>query len=208
MRLVNNLNINNTFRALNLNTYVDPVEEKVVRVTNQNKDKITNILKENNGYGYTFIIDVNNYSRSLSMLVYKSDAFIRLNVDGKLPIPILFDIGSNRKAQAIYKYHENYSKEELQNMSTVAEVIKTSVLLSADSECLPDITKMLFNINDLRFIIDRFYLNLEDCSEKQKLAYFKGTHEVLARWKIQLYLKCLTEKERQALLEAGVLIGS
>ena len=208
MRLVKNLNINNTFRALNLNTYVDPHEEKVVRVTQENGDKIRSILKENEGEGYLFIIDASSFQSEVINEVYRSKAYINMMVNHVLPIPMLFALGSNRRAQVIYKYHEGYTREELTNMDTVSEVVKTCVMVTADGENIPDISKMLFNMNDLRYIVDRVYFNLEETSKQQKLRLFKGTHEVLARWKIQLYIRCESEEERQSLLEEGVLIGS
>lgn len=208
MRLVENLNINNTFRALNLNTYIDPHEEKVVRVTQENEDKIRSILKENDGEGYLFIIDASSSQPGIINDVYRSKAYINIMVERVLPIPMLFALGSNRRAQVIYKYHEGYTREELTNMDTVSEVVKTCVMVTADGESIPNISKMLFNMNDLRYIIDRVYFNLEETSKQKKMKLFKGTHEVLARWKIQLYIKCKSEEERQSILEEGVLIGS
>jgi hypothetical protein len=208
MRLVENLNINNTFRALNLNTYTEPLEEKVIRVTESNTRRIKRVLKENDGEGYTFIIDADSSQPNIINAVYGSKGRINMMVNSMLPIPMLFAMGSNRRAQVIYKYHEGYSHDELVNMATVAEVVKTCVVVAADGESLPDVTKLLFNVNDLRYIIDRIYFNLEDTNTNKKLKLFKNSHEVLARWKIQLYIKCESEEERQALLKDGVLIGS
>ena len=98
MRLVENLNINNTFRALNLNTYIDPHEEKVVRVTQENEAKIRSILNENEGEGYLFIIDASSSQPGVINDVYRSKAYINIMVERVLPIPMLFALGSNRRA--------------------------------------------------------------------------------------------------------------
>ena len=153
MRLVKNLNINNTFRALNLNTYVDPHEEKVVRVTQENGDKIRSILKENEGEGYLFIIDASSSQSEVINEVYRSKAYINMMVNHVLPIPMLFALGSNRRAQVIYKYHEGYTREELTNMDTVSEVVKTCVMVTADGENIPDtIYLRSFMLNNILLI--------------------------------------------------------
>ena len=57
MRLQRQLNIDNTYRVLNLNFFKYFKLSNVVIVTPQNKAQVLQALNDNNGTKYTFLVD-------------------------------------------------------------------------------------------------------------------------------------------------------
>lgn len=194
MRLQKQLNIDNTFRVLNLNFYNK--KRDYVKVNAKNKEKVLACLNDDQEHYY--VIDGTSDDLLLNHKVYKSQDHIIYVTNDLIPMNVFLSIGSNRKAIYMYRLH-NFSQAELDNMNTASEVGTTAIYVPNITE-ETRITPLLFDIEDARFIADRVYLEFDDdATQDFKEAYFDTLHEILARWTIQLYLSYSSEEEHQKL---------
>lgn len=194
MRLQRQLNIDNTFRVLNLNFY--DKKRDYVKVNAKNKEKVLACLNDDQEHYY--VIDGTSDDLLLNHKVYKSQDHIIYVTNDLIPMNVFLAIGSNRKAIYMYRLH-NFNQAELDNMNTASEVGTTAIYVPNITEDTR-ITPLLFDIEDARFIADRVYLEFnDDASQDFKEAYFDTLHEILARWTIQLYLSYSSEEEHQKL---------
>lgn len=194
MRLQKQLNIDNTFRVLNLNFYNK--KRDYVKVNAKNKEKVLACLNDDQEHYY--VIDGTSDDLLLNHKVYKSQDHIIYITNDLIPMSVFLAIGSNRKAIYMYRLH-NFSQTELDNMNTASEVGTTAIYVPNITEDTR-ITPLLFDIEDARFIADRVYLEFnDDATQDFKEAYFDTLHEILARWTIQLYLSYSSEEEHQKL---------
>ena len=194
MRLQRQLNIDNTFRVLNLNFY--DKKRDYVKVNAKNKEKVLACLNDDQEHYY--VIDGTSDDLLLNHKVYKSQDHIIYVTNDLIPMNVFLAIGSNRKAIYMYRLH-NFSQAELDNMNTASEVGTTAIYVPNITEDTR-ITPLLFDIEDARFIADRVYLEFNDgVTQDLKEAYFDTLHEILARWTIQLYLSYSSEEEHQKL---------
>lgn len=194
MRLQKQLNIDNTFRVLNLNFYNK--KRDYVKVNAKNKEKVLACLNDDQEHYY--VIDGTSDDLLLNHKVYKSQDHIIYVTNDLIPMSVFLAIGSNRKVIYMYRLH-NFSQAELDNMNTASEVGTTAIYVPNITEDTR-ITPLLFDIEDARFIADRVYLEFnDDATQDFKEAYFDTLHEILARWTIQLYLSYSSEEEHQKL---------
>lgn len=194
MRLQRQLNIDNTFRVLNLNFYNK--KRDYVKVNAKNKEKVLACLNDDQEHYY--VIDGTSDDLLLNHKVYKSQDHIIYVTNDLIPMNVFLAIGSNRKVIYMYRLH-NFSQAELDNMNTASEVGTTAIYVPNITEDTR-ITPLLFDIEDARFIADRVYLEFnDDVTQEFKEAYFDTLHEILARWTIQLYLSYSSEEEHQKL---------
>lgn len=194
MRLQRQLNIDNTFRVLNLNFY--DKKRDYVKVNAKNKEKVLACLNDDQEHYY--VIDGTSDDLLLNHKVYKSQDHIIYATNDLIPMSVFLAIGSNRKVIYMYRLH-NFSQAELDNMNTASEVGTTAIYVPNLTEDTR-ITPLLFDIEDARFIADRVYLEFNDgATQDLKEAYFDTLHEILARWTIQLYLSYSSEAEHQKL---------
>jgi hypothetical protein len=194
LRLQRQLNIDNTFRVLNLNFY--DKKRDYVKVNAKNKEKVLACLNDDQEHYY--VIDGTSDDLLLNHKVYKSQDHIIYVTNDLIPMSVFLAIGSNRKAIYMYRLH-NFSQAELDNMNTASEVGTTAIYVPNITEDTR-ITPLLFDIEDARFIADRVYLEFnDDATQDLKEAYFDTLHEILARWTIQLYLSYSSEAEHQKL---------
>lgn len=194
MRLQRQLNIDNTFRVLNLNFY--DKKRDYVKVNAKNKEKVLACLNDDQEHYY--VIDGTSDDLLLNHKVYKSQDHIIYATNDLIPMSVFLAIGSNRKVIYMYRLH-NFSQTELDNMNTASEVGTTAIYVPNITEDTR-ITPLLFDIEDARFIADRVYLEFnDDATQDLKEAYFNTLHEILARWTIQLYLSYSSEAEHQKL---------
>lgn len=194
MRLQRQLNIDNTFRVLNLNFY--DKKRDYVKVNAKNKEKVLACLNDDQEHYY--VIDGTSDDLLLNHKVYKSQDHIIYATNDLIPMSVFLAIGSNRKVIYMYRLH-NFSQAELDNMNTASEVGTTAIYVPNITEDTR-ITPLLFDIEDARFIADRVYLEFnDDATQDLKEAYFDTLHEILARWTIQLYLSYSSEAEHQKL---------
>lgn len=194
MRLQRQLNIDNTFRVLNLNFYNK--KRDYVKVNAKNKEKVLAYLNDDQEHYY--VIDGTSDDLLLNHKVYKSQDHIIYVTNDSIPMSVFLAIGSNRKAIYMYRLH-NFSQAELDDMNTASEVGTTAIYVPNITEDTR-ITPLLFDIEDARFIADRVYLEFnDDVTQDLKEAYFNALHEILARWTIQLYLSYSSEEEHQKL---------
>ena len=194
MRLQRQLNIDNTFRVLNLNFYNKKCD--YIKVNAKNKEKVLAYLNDDQEHYY--VIDGTSDDLLLNHKVYKSQDHIIYVTNDLIPMSVFLAIGSNRKAIYMYRLH-NFSQAELDNMNTASEVGTTAIYVPNITEDTR-ITPLLFDIEDARFIADRVYLEFnDDATRDLKEAYFNTLHEILARWTIQLYLSYSSETEHQKL---------
>ena len=194
MRLQKQLNIDNTFRVLNLNFYNK--KRDYVKVNAKNKEKVLACLNDDQEHYY--VIDGTSDDLLLNHKVYKSQDHIIYVTNDLIPMNVFLAIGSNRKVIYMYRLH-NFSQAELDNMNTASEVGTTAIYVPNITENTR-ITPLLFDIEDARFIADRVYLEFnDDVTQEFKEAYFDTLHEILARWTIQLYLSYSSEEEHQKL---------
>ena len=194
MRLQKQLNIDNTFRVLNLNFYNK--KRDYVKVNAKNKEKVLACLNDDREHYY--VIDGTSDDLLLNHKVYKSQDHIIYVTNDLIPMNVFLAIGSNRKVIYMYRLH-NFSQAELDNMNTASEVGTIAIYVPNITENTR-ITPLLFDIEDARFIADRVYLEFDDDTTQDfKEAYFDTLHEILARWTIQLYLSYSSEEEHQKL---------
>lgn len=194
MRLQRQLNIDNTFRVLNLNFY--DKKRDYVKVNAKNKEKVLACLNDDQEHYY--VIDGTSDDLLLNHKVYKSQDHIIYVTNDLIPMSVFLAIGSNRKVIYMYRLH-NFSQAELDNMNTASEAGTTAIYVPNITEDTR-VTPLLFDIEDARFIADRVYLEFNDgVTQDLKEAYFDTLHEILARWTIQLYLSYSSEAEHQKL---------
>ena len=110
----------------------------------------------------------------------------------------------------MYQIHSEFTKEQIKNVQTASMLCKTVVscpLLYPDGKA----KDILFSLWELRYVLDRVVLTFPKLKTKQlenrkeyyhynknikryelfskyKLQYYHNLHEVLARWRIQLWL--------------------
>ena len=198
MRLQRQLNIDNTYRVLNLNLE-KIIWDKLIRVVPENKDQVLQTLKEDNGKDYTYLVD---RDKSMDLLlnhkVFRSDGHLIYYSEGLIPTTVFTDIGTNRNSIYLYKYQE-FSRALVQNISK-ASIVGTTAIYLKDVPADLNTTKLIFALNDVRFIADRLYLDFKpEVTKEDKEAIFDQLHEILARWTIQLFLGWNDEAERDAL---------
>lgn len=198
MRLQRQLNIDNTYRVLNLNLE-KIIWDKLIRVVPENKDQVLQTLKEDNGKDYTYLVD---RDKSMDLLlnhkVFRSDGYLIYYSEGLIPTAVFTDIGTNRNSIYLYKYQE-FSRALVQNISK-ASIVGTTAIYLKDVPADLNTTKLIFALNDVRFIADRLYLDFKpEVTKEDKEAIFDQLHEILARWTIQLFLGWNDEAERDAL---------
>ena len=198
MRLQKQLNIDNTYRVLNLNFY-HPDHKKLIKVTSDKQEKIINLLHSDKKDEYTFIIDQDvSKDIQLNKLVYASKSHIIYYSRGIIPTMTFLDIGTNCHALFMYEL-QDFDKAILDNINTAAIVGAVAIYVP---HIKPDTDpySIIFKVNDVRFIADRLYLEFDnDVTTEEKEAFFDALHEVLARWTIQLYLKYKDNKEKEEL---------
>ena len=198
MRLQRQLNIDNTYRVLNLNLE-KIIWDKLIRVVPENKDQVLQTLKEDNGKDYTYLVD---RDKSMDLLlnhkVFRSDGHLIYYSEGLIPTAVFTDIGTNRNSIYLYKYQE-FSRSLVQNISK-ASIVGTTAIYLKDVPADLNTTKLIFALNDVRFIADRLYLDFKpEVTKEDKEAIFDQLHEILARWTIQLFLGWTDEAERDTL---------
>ena len=198
MRLQRQLNIDNTYRVLNLNLE-KIIWDKLIRVVPENKDQVLQTFKEDKGKDYTYLVD---RDKSMDLLlnhkVFRSDGHLIYYSEGLIPTAVFTDIGTNRNSIYLYKYQE-FSRALVQNISK-ASIVGTTAIYLKDVPADLNTTKLIFALNDVRFIADRLYLDFKpEVTKEDKEAIFDQLHEILARWTIQLFLGWNDEAERDAL---------
>ncbi len=194
MRLQKQLNINNTFRVLNINFFAKN-DFNIVKVLPKNKTKILESLNNTNDNLYWFDskypVDMELTQKIINhkpSLVYHTDSLVK--------IPTMLDIGTNRKAVYLYDVHR-FNDKEIKDIQT-ASICGVSALLLSDADHNTDMLDVLFSINDVRYLADRLYITFKpgvDLDYRIKL--FEHFHEILARWTIQLYIQCEDEKQKE-----------
>lgn len=199
MRLQRQLNIDNTYRVLNLNFFKYFKLSNVVIVTPQNKAQVLQALNDNNGTKYTFLVDPYiSMDLSLNHKVYGSNGKIIYHSKSLIPMSAFLDIGTNRKVIYVYDL-QDFSKELLQNIGKAA-IVGTVAIFADNIDTKVNPNKLIFEMNDVRFLADRFYMNFNpSVTIAEKEHFFDILHEVLARWTLQLFLSYNNEKEHQVL---------
>lgn len=199
MRLQRQLNIDNTYRVLNLNFFKYFKPSNVVVVTPQNKAQVLQALDDNNGANYTFLVDPYiSMDLLLNHKVYRSDGEIIYHSKSLIPTSAFLDIGTNRKVIYVYDL-QDFSQELLQNISK-ASIVGTVAIFADKIDTNVNPNKLIFEMNDVRFIADRLYMNFKpSVTIAEKEHFFDVLHEVLARWTLQLFLSYNDEEEYKVL---------
>lgn len=198
MRLRRQLNINNTYRVLNLNFFRD-ANPNTILVIPQNKNKIEKVLKKDNGKHTTFML-LNRESDDLLLnhQVYRSDAHIIYYTEDLIPTTVFLDIGTNRKVVYLYNLTD-FNQTQLKNINK-ASIMGTVGIYAGNINKNIKPSSLLFKLNDVRYVADRLYLDFKDgVSDKDKIYYFDQLHEVLARWTIQLFMDYTSPQEHEYL---------
>ncbi len=197
MRLQRQLNIDNTYRVLNLNFF--PKYRHWIKVCLKNQHKILKSLQENKGEKYTYYIDQQDCDDlRLIQLIFGSKGRIIYYTDEAIPISIFLKIGTNRKALYLYKL-QDFDKDLINNIET-ASICSTTAVYVPNVKASDNPFSYIFQANDVRFIADRMYIDFNSkVTPKQKEQFFDRVHEVLARWTIQLFISYNNEKEHQKL---------
>lgn len=197
MRLQRNLNIDNTYRVLNLNFF--PKHKDWIRVNFKNRDRVLETLHDNKGADYTYFIDQDKSDDlQLNQLVFGCAGKIIYYTRNVIPTTVFLKIGTNRKALYLYEM-QDFNKALIENINT-ASIVSTVAIYAPHVKVDANPFDYIFKANDVRFIADRLYFDFDSkVTIEDKEAFFDKVHEVLARWTIQLYLSYNNEKEKDKL---------
>lgn len=197
MRLQRNLNIDNTYRVLNLNFF--PKHREWIKVNYENRNKVLETLHDNKGKDYTYFIDQEKSDDlQLNQLVFGTEGRIIYYARNIIPTTVFLRIGTNRKSIYVYEM-QDFDKALIDNISTAA-IVSTVAIYAPHVKADTNPYEYVFKANDLRFIADRLYFDFESkVTPEEKEAFFDKVHEVLARWTIQLYLSYNDDKEKDKL---------
>lgn len=236
MRKVQALNINNSYRSLNLNTRLAYSQvQKVIQVTRLNEVELLDQIKNgtldkearyilyhfHNGIGELDTLNTQLMELGVPISYYTNDV---------APLHVLKGLANNSRGEVVYQLQKEFTPEQVKNVHTASQLCRTTV------DCpiiYPDIESksILFSMWDLRYLIDRIDLSFPALNTKQlrkqetkfytlspkdklfhlnqeaRLGYYIDLHEILARWKIQLWFICNTKEEMQLLEDKGELVS-
>ena len=231
LRKVQALNINNSYRSLNLNTRLDYDKvQKVIQVTRLNEDKILEQIK-NGTVDKDARYILYHFDKGIGENDTLNEKLMKLNVPISyytatvVPLHIIKGLANNKRGEAVYQIAKEFTSEQVKNVYMASQLCRTAVSCPL---VYPDIdaTSILFSMWDLRYIIDRLdlyfppilngsyqnsrqkYYDSTDgkrhfLNETYKLNYYVALHEVLARWRIQLWLVCDSKSEMTYLESEG-----
>lgn len=214
MRLIKQLNIGNTHRALNFNQFRAGTD-KFIKVCNQNKAQVEESLKKNKGKGNTYLIihDSVDEDTQLNKKVYKSKGIIIYYTATTIPIYTMLSMGTNQRLYLVYEYRNTFTKEQLLNIKTAFE-LSTVIIYIPHVDVSVSPYKYLFSVYDVRYIADAVYYdftpseydNIDNYIYYDKLPsakpelqkeFFNDSHEVLARWRLQMHLSYVNQTEKK-----------
>ena len=193
MRLRKQVNIDNTFRVLNLNFYDT---NNAIVLNKENLAKVDRALA--NQDKVTYVIDQFNSFTKQQRLIYDSDQRVILRTETVIPVHVFLDVGTNRKSYYVYELHD-FTQKELHNMQTASEVSTVAIEVNHINH-ETNLRELLFQLNDTRYIADQVLLNFDDETDTVFInAVFDYFHEILARWKLQLFIRMNDEKQKNRL---------
>lgn len=199
MRLRKQLNINNTYRVLNLN-FFNPDKHNIILVNDLNETKVKQSLKEKQSDAIYLIDQEKSSDLLLNHEVYQNgkDGHIIYYTKTTIPIDVFLDIGTNYKSTYFYNI-QDFSQSTVANINKASNVSTTAIYVPHIHSGF-DPLALIFQLNDVRFIANQVYLDFDkDVGIKEKEYIFDYLHEILARWTLQLYIRYYTEKEHQQL---------
>lgn len=192
MRLRKQLNINNTFRSLNLNFWVEPkiydLEDAQVELDKDN-------YKIKAGHLYNSKISEIDPAN-------KQKIYIEATEDTNYMIPIndMTRIGSNRNSY--YMYDINHIDYAVIKNIDLASAVATTVIKVDNVNSKTNLGHMLFDLYNVKYIANEMFISFEDLDDEQcVIDTFNYLHEILARWTIQLYLVVDTPERKQKLFD-------
>ena len=197
---VQDLNLNSTFKLLNFNEYLEHNERVLHINVPQERKQMESLLLTKEAQGYIFIVD-SSYSAKKIRRALDAGAYVKY-LTGSVSINLIFELGNSRNFEVLYKYHQNFTQEELINFNRARQVFRISMYMKVNPD--EDITKMLFNLNDARYLIERVYFDfttegLDELPLNYKVDFFGRIHEILARWHIQVHLSCNSLESQEKL---------
>ena len=198
MRLQKQLNINNTYRVLNINLFTKD-DFNIIKVLPNHKDQILESLNNTNDNVYWFDseypVDMDLNQKILNhkpALIYHTDSTVKLSN--------MLDVGTNRKAVYLYDVHK-FQDNEIKDIQT-ANICGVSALLLKDVDPNTNMLDIMFNLNDVRYLADRLYITFKpDVDLDYRIKVFEHWHEILARWTIQLYVQCENNNQKKQFQE-------
>lgn len=199
MRLRKQLNINNTYRVLNLN-FFNPDKHNLILVNTQNASKVKQALQENQSNIVYLIDQEKSTDLLLNHEVYQKGkaGHIIYYTKTTIPIDVFLDIGTNRKATYFYNI-QDFTQNTVANINKASNVSTTAIYVPHIHSGF-DPLALIYQLNDVRFIANQVYLDFDpDVGIKEKEYIFDYLHEILARWTIQLYIRYYNNKEYQQL---------
>lgn len=198
MRLRKQVNIDNTFRVLNLNFYDT---NSAIVLNKENLDRVNQALA--NQDEVTYVIDHFNSFTKQHKAIYESGQRVILRTKTIIPVQVFLDVGTNRKSYYVYELH-NFTSKELQNMQTASEVSTVSIEVNHINH-ETNLRDLLFQLNDTRYIADQVLFNFDDETDVALInAVFDYFHEILARWKLQLFIR-INDKEQKNQLRLSII---
>ena len=198
----NQLNINNTFKLLNASFYLEHDRNVLHSGVPEELHKIELLMDNKDARGYTFVFNDNISTRTINDAL-DIGAYVKY-LTNNIPINLIFEVGNNRSFEVLYKYHVNFTQEELENFDRARQVFRVSLYIPVKKDM--DVKSMLFNLNDTRFIIERAYFDFttkgtDELDTKYKVEFFGKIHEILARWHIQVHLGSNSTEAKDELRE-------
>lgn len=228
MRPVRNLNINNTYRSLNLNTTLGYNTYNTVKVTAQTKAEVLQDIKQHK-YASRYLLYHTKAPGSigeddkLNAQVLNTPSPVSYFTTNEVPIHILLRMADKKNCEVVYTFTKEFTDKQIRNVQSANAFCHTVVeanLIYPDD----DYRDLLFSVWDLRYVLDQLRLSFPDLTKEQvgnrhayyaynktskryqlrsryKYKYYENLHEVLARWKIQLWIVTRTLEEGQYLMD-------
>jgi len=222
MRLKKQLNIDNTNRSINFNQ-INIIDKLFIKVNKANKDEVMSAINTDQGKGSYFLIEHNkNEDLDLNNLVYRSMGVIYYYTKDVIPISALLSMGTNSNLYLVYEYTGEFNRSQIINIKTAFELSTVYIYLPY-IDVNSDPRKYLFDLFDVRYIADAViynfkakpffdsdkYIHLDSyytANPEIQKHYFDMSHEILARWKLQMTFISNNNKEEK-LIKNYILAG-
>lgn len=180
MQLRKNLNINNTHSSGNLNPFV--ITDDYIIIDKHTKFSNFNFDSDKT---YVFLYDEAPFC-IFQKIVAEEYPHLIIITSKNLPKYLAVEIGSNHNASILYDLNKHNAKYYLDNIKFFSEIMSTGFFMNFDFEA-NSLNDILFNMYDVRYYIDR--LCILGLNYNHNMQLYSEVHEILARWKTQLWLE-------------------
>ncbi|ASR79823.1 hypothetical protein JANET_153 [Bacillus phage Janet] len=224
-------NIYNSDRSINANFTLVKDENAAIKVTRLNEEEVEQAMDKLSEQSELFPIrDDKRYmifkqkygNDTLNSKIFKHGGYIQYYSEGKAPIPVINALAKVPTSEIIYAPQKEYPRDVVENVHLAS--MATSVVVDVPI-VLPDINvyDYLFALYPLRYHVDKVRVSFpplepEEMTKERKKYYTKRKgkyymkpqykyecfchlQEPLSTWKMNIWLVCDTEKDRDTVKE-------